>query len=55
MLFTDTDSLFYKIKDGNAYEQCFKHKEMFDFSGYPKNSIYFDDRNKKKVRKDLLD
>ena len=46
MLFTDTDSLFYEIKGGNAYEQCFKDKELFDFSGYSKDSIYFDDSDK---------
>ena len=26
LLFTDTDSLVYEIKDGNIYEQCFKIK-----------------------------
>ena len=35
-LFTDTNSLVYEIKDGNIYDQCFKDKHMFDFSGYPK-------------------
>ena len=49
LLFTDTDSLVYEIKDSNVYEQCFKAKELFDFSGYPKDSIYFDDSNKKKL------
>ena len=33
------------------YDQCFKDKELFDFSGYDKNSIYFDDSNKKKLGK----
>ena len=51
LLFTDTDSLVYEIKDSNVYEQCFKDKELFDFSGYDKNSIYFDDSNKKKFGK----
>ena len=51
LLFTDTDSLVYEIKDSNVYEQCFKDKELFDFSGYDKNSIYFDDSNKKKLGK----
>ena len=44
LLFTDTDSLVYEIKDGNVHEQYFKDKELFDFSGYSKGSIYFDDR-----------
>ena len=51
LLFTDTDSLVYEIKDGNVYEQCFKDKELFDFCGYYKDSIYFDDSNKKKLGK----
>ena len=51
LLFTDTDSLVYEIRSGNVYEQCFKDKHLFDFSGYPKNSVYFHDRNKKKLGK----
>ena len=51
LLFTDTDSLVYEIKNGNAYEQCFKDKHLFDFSGYPKDSVYYDDFNKKVLRK----
>ena len=52
LLFTDnTDSLVYEIVNGNVYEQCFKDKESFDFRGYSKDSIYFDDSNKKKFGK----
>ena len=51
LLFTDTDYLVYEIKDGNFYDQCFKDKELFDFSGYSIDSIYFDDSNKKKLGK----
>ena len=51
ILFTDTDSLVYEIKGSNVYDQCFKDKELFDFSGYSKDSIYFDDSNKKKLGK----
>ena len=36
LLFTDTDSLVYEIKGKNVYEQCFKDKELLDFSGYSK-------------------
>ena len=32
LLFTDTDSLVYEIKGGNVYDQCFKDKQLFDFS-----------------------
>ena len=38
-------------KKGNVYDQCFKDKKLFDFSGYDKNSIYYDDSNKKKLGK----
>ena len=46
LLFTNTDSLVYEIKNGNVYDQCFKDKHLFDFSGYPKYSIYYCDINK---------
>ena len=51
LLFTDTDSLVYEIKGGNVYDQCFKDKHLFDFSGYPKNSAYYDSSNKKVLGK----
>ena len=51
LLFTDIDSLVYEIKNGNVYDQCFKDKYLFDFSGYPKDSIYYDDSNKRVLRK----
>ena len=57
MLFTDTDSLVYGIKNGNVYDQCFKDKYLFDFSGYPKNSGNHDSSNKKvlgKVKDELI-
>ena len=47
LLFTDTDSLVYEIKGGNVYEQRYKDNYLFDFCGYPKNSIYYCDLNKK--------
>ena len=33
-LLTDTDSLLYKIKAENIYEDFYKDKELFDFSNY---------------------
>ena len=51
LLFTDTDSLVYEIRGGNVYEQCFKDKELFNFTEYPKDSIYFNDSNKQKLGK----
>ena len=51
LLFTDTDSLVYEIKNSKVYDQCFKDKYLFDFSGYPKDSVYYDDLNKKVLGK----
>ena len=45
-MFTDTDRLVYEVKNGNVYEQCFKDKHLFDFSGYPVDSKYHDSSNK---------
>ena len=57
LLFTDTDRLVYEVKNGNVYEQYFKDKHLFDFSGYPEDSIYYCDINKKVLgkMKDELD
>ena len=51
MLFTDTDSLVYEIKNNNDFDQCFKSKHLFDFSGYPKDSFYYDSLNRKVLGK----
>ena len=51
LLFTDTDSVVYENKNSHVYDQCFKYKHLFDFSGYPKDSIYYDISNKKSVGK----
>ena len=40
LLYTDPDSLVYEIKNKNVYEQWFKDKYLFDFSGYPKDVVY---------------
>ena len=42
---TDTDTLMYKIKTENVYEDLCKDKELFDFSDYKKNSKYDDGAN----------
>ena len=49
--YLDTDSVVYEIRGGNIYEQCFKDKHLFDFSGYPNDSVYYDDSNKKMLDK----
>ena len=41
-LLTDTDSLIYKTKAENIYEEFYKDKELFDCSNYPKDSKYYD-------------
>ena len=51
LLFTDTDSLVYEIKSDSVYEQCFRDKDLFDFSGNPKDSVYYDISNKKVLGK----
>ena len=51
MLFTDTDSLTYEIKSEDVYKEFFKHKHLFDFSNYPKDSNFFDETNKKVISK----
>ena len=50
-MFTDTDNLVYEINSDSVYEQCFKDKDLFDFSGYEKNSDYYDISNKKVLGK----
>ena len=47
LLFTDTDGLTYEIKSEDVYEEFFKHKHLFDFSNYPKDSKFFDPINEK--------
>ena len=51
LLFTNTDSLVYEIRGSNVYEPCFKDRELFDFIGYPKDSVYYDATNKKVLGK----
>ena len=40
LLFTDTDSLTYETKSEDVYEEFFKHRHLFDFSNYPKDSNF---------------
>ena len=46
LLFTDTDSIVYEIKNSNVYDHCIKDKHLFDFSGYPKDCANYDISNK---------
>ena len=38
-------------KSEDVYEEFFKHKHLFDFSNYPKDSKFFDEANKKVIGK----
>ena len=51
LLFTDRDSLTNEIKLEDVYEEFFKHKHLFDFTNFPKNSKFFDEVNKKVIGK----
>ena len=50
LLFTDPDSLCYESNE-DFYKKLYEHKELFDLSNHPKNSIYFCDENKKVLSK----
>ena len=50
-LFTDTDSLVYETEPDDAYEYFYRDKNLFDFSDYPQNSMFFDPINKKLIGK----
>ena len=43
LLCTDTDSLTDEIKSEDVCEEFFKHKHLFDFSNYPKDSKFLDE------------
>ena len=50
LLFTDTDSLCYHIKTGDAYEDMVPDKDQwFDCSAYPYDHFLHDLRNKKVI------
>ena len=52
LLFTDTDSLVYKIKGvDDIYEKIYLDKHLFDFSNYPKDSKFYDGTNTKVIGK----
>jgi len=51
LLFTDTDSLCYHIKNINPYSIISSNKELFDLSDYPKDHSLYDETNKKVIGK----
>ena len=50
-MFTDTDSLVYKIKTEDGYQDFYQEKSLFVFSNYPLNSKFFNPVNKNDIRK----
>ena len=51
LLFTDTDSLCYSIRNQNPYEIIKQNKNVFDLSAYPKDHELYDATNKKVIGK----
>ena len=51
LLFADTESLVYEIKTTDVCEECFKDRELSDFSEYAVDSNYHDITNKKVLGK----
>ena len=49
MLFIDTDSLTYEIKSEDINREFYNWKDLFDFSNYSKDSIFYDDTDKKVI------
>ena len=51
LLFTDTDSLAYHIRNQDPYEIINQNKSLFDLSNYPKEDKLFDKTNNKVIGK----
>jgi hypothetical protein len=51
LLFTDTDSLCYHIRNKNFYDIMDKHRDEFDLSSFPKDHRLYDPTNEKVIGK----
>ena len=51
LMFTETDGLVYEIETKYVYEDFYEEKNFFDFSDYPRDSLFFDTVNKKVIDK----
>ena len=51
LLFTDSDSLMYRLSTPDAYEDALKFASKFDTSGYSKDSPFYNATNKKVIAK----
>ena len=49
LLLTDRGGLVYEIKTKGVYEDFYQDEKLFDFSGYPLHSKFFDPVNKKVI------
>ena len=54
LLFTDTDSLVYKTKTNDVYEDFYQDKNLFDFSDYSLNSKFFNPVNKDEFKGKII-
>ena len=45
-LFSDTDTLIYQIQMDNVYKDFYPDKQLFSFSGYQKESPFYDETKK---------
>ena len=41
----------YQLQTDNVYEDFYANKQLFDFSGYRKESPFYNDENKKVISK----
>lgn len=51
ILMTDTDSLFYQIRNHEINDVFAKHKDLFDFGNYDKKHPLYDNKNDKVIGK----
>ena len=51
LLYTDTDSLLFKVETQDLYEDIYANKDNYDLSNFDPESKYFDPKNKKVIGK----
>ena len=51
LLYTDTDSLIIEVETEDIYKDMHEHREDYDFSEYPENSLYYNKGNKMVIGK----
>ena len=47
----NTENLTYEIQSEDVFEEFFRHKHLFGFSNYPKDSKFLNETNKKVIGK----